>query len=68
MAVKKWIRPVLFALGGVLAGAGYYYLVGCTTGNCAITASPVSTMAYMGLVGWLLSGVFGKERKSGCNM
>ena len=25
-------------------------------------------MAYMGLVGWLLSGVFGKECENGCNM
>ena len=68
MVVKNWIRPLLFTLGGALVGFGYYYLVGCTTGSCAITASPVSTMAYMGLIGWLLSGAFGKGCKSGCSM
>lgn len=57
--LKKWLRPALFVLGGGLVGLGYYYLVGCATGSCAITSSPVRSMAYMGLMGWLLSGAFG---------
>ena len=59
--LKKWLRPVLFTLGGALMGLGYYALVGCSTGSCAITASPVNTMLYMGLIGWLLSGIFGSQ-------
>ena len=54
-------RPVLFTLGGALMGLGYYALVGCSTGSCAITASPVNTILYMGLMGWLLSGIFGSQ-------
>ena len=57
--MKKWLRPVLFTLGGVLAGLGYYYAVGCSTGTCVITSSPLTSMAYMGLIGWLLSGAAG---------
>ena len=57
--MKKWLRPALFILGGGLVGLGYYYLVGCSTGTCVITSSPLTSMAYMALVGWLLSGVFG---------
>lgn len=53
--MKKWLRPALFILGGALVGLAYYALVGCSTGTCAITASPLRSMAYMGLVGWLLS-------------
>lgn len=53
--MKKWLRPALFILGGALAGLAYYALVGCSTGTCAITASPLRSMVYMGLVGWLLS-------------
>lgn len=64
---KRWIRSALFICGGALLGLGYYTLVGCSTGQCAITASPVNTMVYMGVVGWLLSGVFGKECDSGCS-
>ena len=59
---KKLLRPAVFTLGGALAGLGYYALVGCSTGSCAITASPVNTMLYMGLMGWLLSGIFGSQK------
>lgn len=59
--MKKWLRPALFILGGGLVGLGYYYLVGCSTGTCVITSSPLTSMAYMALVGWLLSGVFGSS-------
>lgn len=59
--MKKWLRPALFILGGGLVSLGYYYLVGCSTGTCVITSSPLTSMAYMALVGWLLSGVFGSS-------
>lgn len=64
--IKKWLRPALFTLGGGLAGLGYYYLVGCSTGTCVITSSPVTSMAYMALMGWLLSGIFGSSCCGGC--
>ena len=65
---KRWLRPVLFAVSGALAGLGYYYFIGCTTGSCPITANPISAIIYMGVIGWLLSGVFKKERDGGCSM
>lgn len=65
---KKWMRPALFTIGGVLAGLAYYHFIGCATGSCPITSNPVSSMVYMGLIGWLLSGVFGKGREDGCSM
>lgn len=60
---RRWInrlRVWLFAGGGALAGLGYYYLFGCS-GNCAVTASPWMTMAYMAIVGALLSAVVKKK-------
>ena len=57
--MKKWLRPALFILSGALTGLGYYYLIGCSSGTCAITSSSLSSMAYMAVVGWLLSGAFG---------
>ncbi|MBE6932166.1 MAG: hypothetical protein E7464_02115 [Ruminococcaceae bacterium] len=62
------LRPLCFTLGGALAGLGYYYLIGCSTGSCPITSSPLLSAVYMALIGWLLSGLFGKECKNGCNM
>ena len=66
--IKKWLRPTLFTLGGALTGLGYYYTVGCSAGSCPITSNPIITMLYMGLIGWLLSGIFGKECDGGCPM
>ena len=66
--IKKWLRPVLFTVGGALAGLAYYYFVGCASGACPLTSHPLATMAYMGLVGWLLSGVLGKGCGGKCNM
>lgn len=63
---KKWLRPVLFTLGGALAGLVYYYAVGCSTGSCIITSSPFTSMAYMALIGALLSGATGSCCGGGC--
>ncbi len=66
--LKKLLRPFLFTVGGALAGLGYYYAVGCSTGSCPITSNPTFTMIYMGVVGLLLSGLFGKGCDDKCNM
>ena len=63
---KRFVLPFLFAAGGAAAGFGYYYFFGCTTG-CPITSSPVRSMLYMSVVGWLLYNVFRKDRTS-CNI
>jgi len=68
VSLKNWLIPLPFTIGGALVGLAYYYFVGCTAGNCAITSDPISSMAYMGLIGWLLSGVFGKGCAGGCSM
>ena len=62
------LRSLVFILGGALAGLAYYYLVGCITGSCPITANPIVTMLYTALIGWLLGQVFRKEPKCKCNM
>ncbi len=64
--LKKHLQPVLFTVGGMTAGYLYYHYFGCTTG-CAITSSPLKSMAYMGVIGWLLSSIFRKEDCS-CNI
>jgi uncharacterized membrane protein YedE/YeeE len=61
------IRPLLFILGGIVVGLGYYYVVGCAGGTCAAASDPMKTVIYMGLVGFILSGVLGKGCDCGCN-
>ncbi len=65
--MKKWlsIRTLLFTLLGMLAGYLYYRFVGCVNGTCFISSDPVISMIYMGLLGFLISGLFGK---GSCNM
>lgn len=65
---KSWLRPVLGIALGALAGLGYYYLIGCGSGTCPITANPITTMIYTALAGLLLSGAFSKERNNTCNI
>ena len=58
---KAHLRTAVWILGGAAAGLAYYTLLGCRSG-CAITSSPLRTMAYFAAIGWLLSGVLaGRE-------
>ena len=56
-------RPILFTLGGAITGLIYYYAAGCATGSCTITSTLGGTMAYMALLGFLVSVIF---QKGGC--
>jgi len=47
-------------LGGV-AGFMYYYFVGCNSGSCAITSSPVNSTLYGMLFGGVL--LYKEEKK-----
>ncbi len=62
------LRMIIFTLVGALAGLAYYYFVGCSSGSCAIVSNPISSMAYMGFIGWLVSGAFGAGCQGKCNM
>ena len=61
--MKKWLWPILFTLGGMLIGLGYYYFAGCASGVCPITANPLRSMVYAGIMGWRLSVVLRPERR-----
>ena len=43
---------------GAIAGYSYYHFVGCASGSCAITSSPVNSTIYGALVGGLLLNIF----------
>ena len=54
-------------LGGVLIGsiAGwcYWYFVGCASGTCAITSSPVNSSLYGAMMGGVLASMIKNEKK-----
>ena len=43
---------------GAIAGYSYYHFVGCASGSCAITSSPVNSTLYGAMVGGLLLNIF----------
>jgi hypothetical protein len=68
--MKSWIvknKLLLIGAGiGAIAGYIYYAQVGCLTGTCAITGSPVNSTAYFAMMGALAFSAFKKQpEKSG---
>lgn len=58
--LKKWLRPVLFTLGGALMGLGTTPLW-LLHWKLRHHRQPGQHHLYMGLMGWLLSGIFGSQ-------
>lgn len=53
---------------GAILGYLYYYYVGCLSGTCSITSSPVNSTLYGALMGGLLLNIFQKKiSKNGNN-
>jgi len=55
----KW--TIAIALGAA-AGYAYYYFVGCNSGSCAITSSPVNSTIYGAVMGGLVLNMFKKDK------
>jgi len=60
---SKWFRWGIAVLAGGGLGFAYWYFIGCTSGGCAITSSPVNSSLYGALMGVLLINSFSSESK-----
>jgi hypothetical protein len=60
--MKKWLLnnklTVIGAILGALGGFFYYYFVGCVSGTCAITSSPLNSTLYFSVLGGLITSMF----------
>ncbi len=65
--MKNWmIKNKLYPIGALVGGfAGFLYwkYVGCLTGTCAITSSPINSTLYFAFFGAILFGLFKKQTK-----
>ncbi|WP_026473034.1 DUF6132 family protein [Alkaliflexus imshenetskii] len=52
---KRLIRMGIGLVAGALLGYAYYYFIGCNSGSCSITASPVNSVLYGMLIGGVIS-------------
>jgi len=63
--MKKWLlkhKLLIFGIiTGAIAGFGYYYFVGCASGTCAITSSPINSTLYFALLGGLVVNILKPE-------
>jgi len=48
-------KPALGMLVGGTAGYLYYAFVGCSTGSCAITGNPLSSIAFGSIWGFVIT-------------
>lgn len=59
--VKKFLLLGGGALLGAVAGYAYWYYVGCMSGSCSITSSPVNSSLYGAAMGGLFISIFDKK-------
>jgi hypothetical protein len=66
--IKKVFTQYWLALLGVVIGAlgGYLYwlYIGCSSGSCPITSSPLLSSLWGAIMGGLLFSIFKREEKS----
>ena len=60
--IKKYRLSIIGVIIGGLLGYLYYAQVGCVTGTCAITSSPVNSTVYGAILGYLVLGLFKKDK------
>jgi len=61
--IIKYKLELIGVVIGSFAGWCYWYFVGCSSGTCAITSSPVNSTLYGALMGGILLSMFKKEKK-----
>jgi len=60
--IKNNWTSLLGALLGAAGGYLYWRYIGCSTGACPITSSPVVSTLYGALMGGLIGGTFKKNK------
>lgn len=58
--ILKWTIGISL---GAVAGFLYWYYIGCTSGSCAITSSPINSSVYGAFLGVMVVNMFKKEDK-----
>lgn len=64
--MKKLIKKNSLTIIGTIIGAmiGYFYwkFIGCNSGSCTITSSPINSTLYGAIMGGLLLSTFKKKQ------
>lgn len=60
---RHWLT-ILGVVAGAIGGFLYWRFVGCSTGTCPITSSPVNSSIWGAIMGGLLLSMFKREKDS----
>lgn len=63
--VKKQSLTLIGIIIGIIGGFLYWKFVGCASGQCPITSSPVNSSLYGALMGGLLFSMFKRKEANG---
>lgn len=61
-ALSKYKTEMAGSAAGAIAGWCYWYFVGCASGSCPITSSPVISTLYGAVLGMLAFQIFKKGK------
>ncbi|MET3733073.1 DUF6132 family protein [Moheibacter stercoris] len=61
--VTKNLLTIIGVPIGALAGFLYWKFVGCNSGTCAITSSPINSTLYGSVMGGLVFSMFKNNKK-----
>ena len=61
--IKKNLLTIIGVPIGALAGFLYWNFVGCNSGTCAITSSPINSTLYGSVMGGLVFSMFKNDKK-----
>lgn len=61
--MQKYRLSIAGLILGGIAGYAYYYFIGCSSGQCAITLKPINSTLYGMVMGYLLLSIFEPSKK-----
>lgn len=63
--VKRYRLTLIGILAGMVAGFFYWRFIGCASGSCPITSSPVLSILWGALIAGLLFNIFEHRKTKG---
>lgn len=61
--IKEQALTIIGSVIGAVGGYLYWHYIGCLSGTCPITSSPVMSTIWGAIIGGLLLSMFKKDKK-----
>ncbi|MEG1766258.1 MAG: DUF6132 family protein [Muribaculaceae bacterium] len=61
---SKYLKAIIGGVIGAIGGFLYWFYIGCSTGTCPITSSPVISTIWGAIIGALLLSSFTKKENN----